>query len=122
MLDATSVLLPGQRLVERNHSAANTHYSPRKRKTDSEGRIETQRAELRGLKDYSQALKPNQKKKKPICPSESQSCYGQWDSDGQRLLFDLPSCHSPFWTRMSATVIPCHHFMLGMFGTVSLVS
>ena len=63
MLDATSVLLPGQRLVERNHSAANTHYSPRKRKTDSEGRIETQRAELRGLKDYSQALKPNQKKK-----------------------------------------------------------
>ena len=61
---ATSVLLPGQRLDERNHSAANIHYHPRKRKTDSEGRIETQRAELTALKGYSQALKPNQKKKK----------------------------------------------------------
>ena len=121
---ATSVLLPGQRLVERNHSAANIHYHPRKRKTDSEGRIETQRAELTALKGYSQALKPNQKKKKkPICPPESQNCYGQWDSDGQRLFFDFPSCRSPFWTRMSAIVIPgvSHHFMLGMFGTVSLV-
>ena len=121
---ATSVLLPGQRLVERNHSAANIHYHPRKRKTDSEGRIETQRAELTALKDCSQVLKPNNNNnKKPVCPRESQNCCGQWDSDGQRLLFDFPSCCSPFWTRMSAIVIPgvSHHFMLGMFGTVSLV-
>lgn len=37
-----------------------------------------------------------------------------------RLLFDFPSLPSPFWTRMSAIVIPgvSYHFMLGMFGAI----
>ena len=90
---ATSVLLPGQRLVERNHSAANIHYHPRKRKTDSEGRIETQRAELTALKGYSQALKPNQKKKKANLPtwiSELLWTVGQWWTETLFWLSILP--------------------------------
>ena len=91
---ATSVLLPGQRLVERNHSAANIHYHPRKRKTDSEGRIETQRAELTALKGYSQALKPNQKKKKkanlPTWISELLWTVGQWWTETLFWLSILP--------------------------------
>lgn len=110
---ATSVLLPGQRLVERNHSAANIHYHPRKRKTDSEGRIETQRAELTALKGYSQALKPNQKKKKANLPtwiSELLWTVGQWWTETpfwlSILLFSLldqnvcdsyPWCVPPFY-------------------------
>lgn len=81
-MDAASVLCQDKSWLQETTQQIDTTIL--EKEDWSEGRTETQRAELTALKDYSQALKPNNNNnKKPICPHESQNCYGQWDSDGQ---------------------------------------